>query len=299
VSGGAALDFAGRSVGEARRMLAGAMREAGIDTAALDARVLAAHALRLDHARLAAAAERILEADEAALLARFAERRLAGEPVALIVGAKEFWGLPIAVTAATLIPRPETETVVEAALRLVRRARASERALRIADIGAGSGAILLALLSELPHATGTGVDISPAALAVARENARRLGFSTRAHFVATDFAAALRGGFDLVVSNPPYVATAEISTLAKGVRLYEPHLALDGGVDGLSAYRAIAADARRLLAPQGCLVVEIGLGQEAAVRDLFKAQGLRWSVTDADLAGLARALSFTLSGDAP
>ena len=175
-------------VDQARRFWAAEFRAAGIDSPELDARILVGHALSLDHAGLAAAGARKLAPGEASAIAALARRRLAHEPIARIVGSKEFWGLGLAVDAATLVPRPETETVVEAALTAVDRGRA--RPLRIADLGTGSGAILLALLSELPTAFGVGTDTNPAALAVARDNARRLGL-TRAAYVACDMAAAL------------------------------------------------------------------------------------------------------------
>ena len=217
-----------------------------------------------------------------------AARRLAREPVARIVGEKEFWGLSFIVTPAVLVPRPETETVVEVALSLVDRAAP----LRIIDLGIGSGAILLALLSELPHARGIGIDIAADALDVARTNAQRLGLSDRADFVLGDFAA-VEGMFDLVVSNPPYIATPEIAGLAPEVRNYDPSHALDGGPDGLAAFRSIAAIARHLLLPAGHLVVEIGAGQESAVRELFVQSGLAISGVRHDLSGIPRVLSAT------
>ena len=166
-------------------------------------------------------------------LRRLSARRLAGEPVARILGTKEFWSLPIVLSPAVLVPRPETETVVEQALAAVDRNGARTRALRIADLGVGSGAILLALLSELPNAFGVGTDRDPAALAVARDNARRLGLDARAAFVACDFGAALSPGFDLVVTNPPYIASGDIAALPAEVRDFDPRRALDGGRTGL------------------------------------------------------------------
>lgn len=263
----------GRTIADARRALTQAFRAGGLDTPDLDARLIVGLALGLDHAALAAAGERALTPADAARIAALAQRRLAGEPVARIRGSKEFWGLDLRVTEAVLVPRPETETVVEAALACARTAADGGR-LRIADIGTGSGAILLALLHELPGAVGVGTDRSPPALAVARENATRLGLADRAAFVACDYGAALAGGYDLVVSNPPYIATGDIAGLAVDVRSYDPALALDGGPDGLAAYRAIAADARRLLRPGGTLIVEIGAGQGESVTQLIAAGGL-------------------------
>ncbi|MEA2872041.1 MAG: release factor glutamine methyltransferase [Hyphomicrobiales bacterium] len=281
----------GVSVAQARRALAERFRAAGIESPELDARVLIGHALGLDHAGLAAAATQQLSDLTASDIERLAARRVSGEPVARIVGKKEFWSLPLAVTPAVLVPRPETETVVELALALLERDGERTRALRIADLGTGSGAILLALLSELRNAQGIGTDIDANALGVARANARQLHLGGRTDFIVCDYATALEGPFDLVVSNPPYVASAEIAALAREVRDHDPCQALDGGADGLAAYRAIAADAPRLLGPAGHLVVEIGAGQQRQVSELFAAAGLAIAGTRHDLAGMARAIA--------
>ncbi|MCC7346305.1 MAG: peptide chain release factor N(5)-glutamine methyltransferase [Variibacter sp.] len=280
---------AGLTVAQARRLLARQLAAGGIDEAEVDARALVGHALALDLTGLAREAERALTADEARRLNALAARRRAREPVAYIVGEKEFWGLRLRVTPATLIPRPDTETVVEAALGVL----GPETQLRIADLGTGSGAILLALLSERPDAEGVGVDVSAAALAVARGNAERLGLARRAHFMRGAFGAALAGGFDLVVSNPPYVCVGELAALAPEVREHEPRLALAAGTDGLDAYRAIAADAARVLRRGGHLVLEIGHGQAESVTRLCVAGGLAPARAPMpDLAGIARALAF-------
>ena len=281
----------GASVDAARRHLAREFRSHGLDTPELDARVLVGHALGLDHAALASQSRRVLSSEEANAVAALASRRLAREPVARIVGNKEFWGLPLRLNADTLLPRPETETVVEAALAAVKDRRS--RALRIADLGTGSGALLLALLSELPGAFGVGTDISLPALDCARDNARALGLGSRAAFVACDYGAALAGEVDLVVSNPPYVVSGDIATLQSEVRDFDPRRALDGGPDGLDGYRAIAADAHRLLSGTGILVLELGLGQCEAVTALFAAAGLAPEAVKNDLSGVARALIFT------
>jgi release factor glutamine methyltransferase len=277
------------TVGEARRALAARFRAGGVDTPELDARILIGHALGLDHAALAAAAARRLQTDEEQTIRALAERRLAGEPVARIVGYKEFWSLRLNVDAATLVPRPETETVVEAALAAIDAAGPRARPLRIADLGTGSGALLLALLSELPNAAGVGTDASFRALVAARDNARRLGMM-RATFAAGDMAAALRGPFDLIVSNPPYIASGDIAMLASEVRDFDPRLALDGGPDGLACHRKIAASAPALLAPGGALIVELGIGQAEPVAALFAAGGLAPSPPRPDLNGVPRAL---------
>ena len=276
------------TVAQAWRAAADRLRERGFDTPDLDARLLVGHALGLDHGRLVAEPARLLTQSEAAALDAALTRRLAHEPVARILGSKEFWSLPLRITPDVLVPRPETETVVEEVLAVVARGQPA----RIADLGVGSGAILLALLSELPAAFGIGTDRDPRALLVARDNAHRLGLAARAGFVACDFAAALAGACDVVVSNPPYIPTGDIATLAPDVRDHDPRGALDGGRDGLDAYRAIAADARRLLAPGGWLVVEVGSVQAEPVAALFAAHGLAVSRRPrCDLAGRPRVVT--------
>jgi release factor glutamine methyltransferase len=286
------IDIAsGQTVEAIRRTLSTRFRERAIETAELDARLLAGHVLGLDLTGMITAAAKPITADEAVRLEDAARRRLAGEPVARIVGRKEFWGLPLTLSAATLVPRPDTETVVELALEMMRVAPRPNRRLRIVDIGTGSGAILLALLSELPDANGVGTDISAAALSMAKLNAAHFGLSGRASFVACDYAAALRGTFDLMVSNPPYIRSADIESLASEVRDHDPHRALDGGPDGLGAYRIIVSQASRLLAANGALVVEVGHGQSGEVEHLMTAAGLtREQPAKADLAGIPRAV---------
>jgi release factor glutamine methyltransferase len=281
------------NVATARRRLSDAFRRASLDTPDLDARVLVGHAVGIDHAGLAAGGDRMLSVEESSIVDALAARRLAGEPVARIVGWKEFWGLAFRLDASTLVPRPETETVVETALAQVKAK--SREPLRIADLGTGSGAILAALLSELPHAVGVGTDLSVAALTLARENCRALGLGARAGFVACSFGAALGTGFDLVVSNPPYIKSGDIAGLVTEVREHDPVLALDGGPDGLAAYRALAADAARLLAPHGRLVVELGIGAAAEVACLFSAASLNIMAPRPDLAGIPRALTIGYS----
>ena len=275
-----------------RRSLSHAFRTAGLDTPELDARVLVGHALALDHAALAAAAARPLSSQEMADIDALARRRLAGEPVARIVGWKEFWGLPIRLGSATLVPRPETETVVEAALACIDAQGLRQGPLRIADLGTGSGALLVALLSELPQAFAAATDIDTSALAVARDNCVALGFGARAGFVKCHFGAALRGGFDLVVANPPYVRTGDIAALAPEVLNHDPRVALDGGPDGLAAYAALARDAVRLLSPTATSSSSLGAGMAAEVGALLSASGLAPLPPRSDLAGIARARLF-------
>jgi release factor glutamine methyltransferase len=280
----------GASISEAVRLMAQSFCLTGADSPEVDARVLLGHALNLERAQLLSQSDRILEAREVAAVSALAARRLKHEPVARILGRKEFWSLMLQLSPDVLEPRPETETVVEAALDVVVRNGLRMEKLRLLDIGTGSGALLLALLSELPKATGTATDISPAALEVARTNAERNGLAGRCAFVACDIAAGVSGPFELVVSNPPYVARGDIAALAPEVREYDPAIALDGGNDGLDGYRAISAEASRLLAPGGRLIVELGLGQEPAVRTLFTKAGLNVGAVRNDLAGIPRAL---------
>jgi len=275
----------------ARRALAARFRSAGIEAADLDARELMRAALGLDLTGLIGSARRPLVGPEVDRLEGFARRRLAGEPVARIVGTREFWGLPLQLSAATLEPRPDTEAVVERALEAVRAPR-SEGAVRILDIATGSGAILLALLSALPDAFGIGTDVSAEALLTARGNAAALGLASRAAFVVCDYASALSGAFDLIVSNPPYIRSSDIARLPREVRDHDPHLALDGGPDGLNAYRALIPETGRLLGCGGTVVVEAGQGQSADIETLMTAAGL---VLDGppkiDLAGNPRAVA--------
>ncbi len=284
------LAAATRTLAAACHALAEKLRQAGIESADTDARLLISHALGIDRAGLIANGERALNAEEMNAIDALGERRLKHEPVARIFSTKEFWSLSLNIGDAVLVPRPETETVVEAALDFVVRGGLRRETLRILDIGTGSGALLLALLSELPNALGTGTDISAPALDIARANAERHNFASRCTFVECDIATGLPGPFDLIVSNPPYIAHGDIATLPQEVRGYDPALALDGGADGLNGYRAIANEGRRLLAPGGRLIVELGAGQEPAVCALFTNAGLMVGATRKDLAGIRRAL---------
>lgn len=287
----------GASIAEAVRLLAQTFRLAGIESPEADARALVGQALRLERAQLVSQSDRVLEAREVAALSTLAARRLKREPVSRIRGRKEFWSLSLQIGPDVLDPRPDTETIVEHALDFVASTGRRMGQLRILDIGTGSGALLLALLSELPNATGVGTDISPAALEIARANAQRNGLAARCDFVACHIADGVEGLFDLVVSNPPYIPRGDIAALEPEVRDYDPPLALDGGADGLDAYRAIAGEARRLLAPNGHLFVELGAGQEAAVGALFTKSGLIVDAARPDLGGIARSLGAGLGAD--
>jgi release factor glutamine methyltransferase len=284
--------FNGVTVEAARRALATRFRAGSIESAELDARSLIGAVLGLDLTDLIAAARRPLTPDESSRIENFARRRCDGEPVARIVGQKEFWGLPLQLSAATLVPRPDTETVVELAFEMLRETTPRDHRLRIADIGTGSGAILLALLSELPDGYGVGTDISEPALRTARANAANLRLADRAGFIACYYAAALSERFDLIVSNPPYIRSADIPELATEVRDHDPLDALDGGADGLDAYRAIIPQAVGLLAERGALVMEVGYAQSEDVRQLMSAAGLTLEMpVKADLSGIERAVA--------
>ncbi len=283
--------FTAQSIESARRALAAQLKAAQLDEAELDARILLGAAVGLDLTGLIAQATRRLTAAEASRLAQHAQRRIAGEPVARILGVREFWGLPFRLSEATLVPRPDTETLVELALEICRE-RTTPPSPRIADIGTGSGAILLALLHDMPDAFGVGTDLSLTALNTAKANAAALGLAGRSAFVACSYASALHGPFDLIVSNPPYIPSGEIPKLSVEVREHDPYLALDGGNDGYDAYRALIPQAAERLAPGGTLIVEAGQGQARDIEALMTAAGLTADRPPrADLAGIPRAVS--------
>jgi release factor glutamine methyltransferase len=276
---------------------AAVLREAGIATPELDARLLLCHAAGLSHEAYVAGAGGPVQP---ATLARFGtaiDRRLKREPVARITGTREFYGRGFTIAPPALDPRPDTETLIETALALVERRGWRDQALSLLDLGTGTGCILVTLLAELPCAHGLGTDLSPSALALAAANAARLGVGSRAAFMAADWLDGIDGRFDLVLSNPPYLASGEIAGLAPEVAAYDPMLALDGGADGLDAYRRIAAGAPKVLAEGGRLLVEIGAGQAAQVSDMFRAAGLKLDPSQAigrDLAGRPRVVACGL-----
>ncbi|MGF9760252.1 peptide chain release factor N(5)-glutamine methyltransferase [Microvirga sp. 0TCS3.31] len=255
----------------ALRELRRALTEAGFETAALDARLLLLTALGISATDLITSPDIPLTPEQAEALAAFVRRRLNHEPVARIIGEREFWGLPFHLSPETLVPRPDTETLVETALDLLPDRQAP---LRVVDFGTGSGCILVALLHELPNATGLGIDLSFGALVTARANADGNRVGNRCHFALSRWADAVSGPFDLIVSNPPYIASGVISGLDEEVREHDPRLALDGGPDGLEPYRILLTEAGRLLAPGGLLVVEIGYDQAEALSSLAGRHGL-------------------------
>ena len=267
------------------------LRAAAIDSPRHEARLLLAHAMGCRQEDLLRDPRAAVPPAAAARFGDLLRRRLDHAPVAHLLGEQEFWSLRFAVSAATLIPRADSETLVEAALEAFPDQAAVRRVL---DLGTGTGCLLLAALTEVPAATGLGLDRVPAAAALARDNAARLGLAGRARFAAADWAApiaaAAAGGFDLVLSNPPYIESATIPGLMPEVARHEPASALDGGADGLDAYRAIAAALPGLLAPGGRAILELGQGQQAAVAAIAAAHGLRSLGCRADLGGVARAL---------
>lgn len=267
------------------RGAAGAIRASS--SPRLDARLIVRHVLSLDEATLIAGETRRLSADEESALAAALARRVDGEPVAYITGVKEFWGLPIRCRAPTLLPRPDSETLVSAATAR----RPSERELSILDLGTGTGCLLAALLTAFPRSRGVGVDAHAGAVALAGENLAALGLETRGAVQQGNWADGLSGPFDLIVANPPYIPESERAFLSVDSLGYEDPGALFGGADGLSAYRTILQSAPTILSSSGLLIFELGAGQKGAVEALAVAAfpGAAISV-DADLAGRPRAL---------
>ena len=278
------VDFDG-DVATVLHTIARQLEAADVDSVRLDARLLVGAATGETAAGLIARPQRRLSAQEADILRGMVARRCAREPIAQILGSREFWSLEFEVSASVLTPRPDSETIIEAACRHI---PAPDRPFRVLDLGTGSGCLLLALLHEFPAASGVGVDIGAAAVTLARRNSDRLGVGARAAFVVGDWADSIAGRFDVVMSNPPYIATAEIAGLAPEVAHYEPLSALDGGRDGLDAYHAILPLTSTFLAPGGIALFEIGAGRHEAICSLASACGLAIVALEADIAGIAR-----------
>lgn len=268
--------------------------EIGIDGAGREARLLLQHVAAIPVATQIAFSERQLEPAILTAFETALARRLRREPLSHILGHREFWSLDFQVTADTLDPRADSETLVEAVLAELKRQHADyrQRPLSIIDFGTGTGCLLLALLSELPAASGVGVDLNPGAIAVAAANAARLGLLQRAQFQHGSWDQGLTGQFDVVISNPPYIPSGEIATLQPEVAQFEPHLALDGGQDGLAAYRALVEVVRRVMIPTGFAAFEIGAGQGPDVIKLAQAVGLRHDGSAYDLQAHERVLIF-------
>jgi release factor glutamine methyltransferase len=277
------------TVGTLRRRVAASL-SGHSDSAALDARFLVAAALSCGARDLALLDEKPVSDDAMAVAFALAERRAAGEPIGRIIGEREFWSLPLGLTPDTLEPRPDTETVVSAALAAfaVRR----DDPLTILDLGTGSGAILLALLSELPQAIGVGIDRAHGAAKTACRNGRKLGLADRVAWVVGDWTDPIAGTFDMVVSNPPYIPSREIDSLPLEVRGFDPHIALDGGTDGLNGYRAIIPHLERIVKRDGRVFLEVGAGQAGMVAELAAGQGFT-AIEHRDLAGIERVVELT------
>ena len=276
------------TVREARRLLAQHLLRAGTASPGLDARLLVEGSLGMENPD----PDMVLPAEALNRLDDFAMRRLAGEPVWRILGEREFWGLPFRLSPATLEPRPDSETIVEAALKELADRRGE--ALKLLDLGTGTGCLLIALLSELPHATGLGIDLSEQASLTAAGNAASNGVADRASFQQGNWTDGVTGRFDLILSNPPYIPSSDIPGLSVEVREHDPMLALDGGEDGLGPYRIFARTLPVLLAPAGVVVFEIGAGQGPDVVALMRAGGLVFRGSRNDLGGHERALIFAL-----
>jgi release factor glutamine methyltransferase len=278
---------AARRVGDILNHASTLLREHGVGTARLDARLIIEAATGLTREALLRSPDHEPDAEARAAIATMIARRAGREPLSHILGVREFWSLPFQVTGDVLTPRPDSETVVEAVLELVGGRRGP---LRLLDLGTGSGCLLLALLHEIGGATGVGVDRSAAALEIAAANSRALGLAGRAEFRHGDWGSGLTSRFDVVVSNPPYLARRELAGLEPEVARYEPRAALDGGDDGLDAYRRLLPDVKRLLADGGFAALEHGVGQAGAVAGLAAAVGLTAIGRRRDLGGIDRVL---------
>ena len=270
------------------------LRAASIDAPRRDARLLMQHALGLSPEALLADDQLPLGEGEARRLTALVRRRAAREPIAYLTGRREFWSLEFAVDRSALVPRPESETLIEAVLADAPRLPPRPRLL---DLGTGSGCLLVALLAELPGAVGLGIDVSAAAASLARTNARRHGLGKRASFAVADWGAPLAARFDIVVSNPPYVAAPELASLAPEIARHEPTTALAGGADGYECYRRLAPQIARLLAPRGLAAIELGAGMADEVQALFAASGLLQIGRHRDLSGIERCALFARSTD--
>ncbi len=281
-----------RTVGEALAEAARTLAAAGVDEGRREARLLLAHALGIAAGAVFSHPDRPLTTDESERFAAVAQRRAAREPFARIAGLREFWSLPFRLSADTLDPRPDSETLIQAALDAIPDRSAP---LAVLDLGTGSGCLLLALLSELPRAWGLGIDISPGAAQTAAGNARALGLGDRAHFAAGDWTAALAGRFDVILVNPPYIPDAAIAALDPEVARWDPRRALAGGEDGLAAVRALAPVLPQYIEKQGFIVMELGAGQAESAARLCSAGGLETIARRNDLSGLTRCLLMRLA----
>ena len=279
------------TLGKAVNAVAEEFKSIGIDSARLDARLIVTRALGLEPQSALLYPEQEITTESSRIILEMVERRMRREPMAQIFGHREFWSLDFLITADSLIPRPDTETLVEAVLSSIGE-DGKDNSLNILDLGTGSGCILLSLLSELPNTNGIGIDISEAAVSVAEANAAHLGLSDQSRFQIGNWGQGLDDTFDIIVSNPPYIPAADIEGLAPEVALYEPRGALDGGEDGLDAYRSITMDLKRLLKPDGSAFFEIGVGQADDVVLILSENGFSGIETLPDLAGIDRVIAL-------
>jgi release factor glutamine methyltransferase len=278
------------TLADALRRATADLGSAGIEGPGNDARLLISTALGLSAAQMLARPERPLRCEEVERFGRLIARRAAREPVSRILGEREFYGRTFGISPATLDPRPDSETLIDATLELVAREGWQSRALRILDVGTGSGCLLLTLLAELPSAFGVGSDVSVAALATARANAVRLGLARSAGWLAGDLVAAVRGPFDILISNPPYIPSLEIAQAEPEVREHDPLVALDGGADGVAFFRRLSRVVAKIV-PDGWIVLETAHNQADAVATLLAAEGLRKISVQRDVAGRRRCVA--------
>ncbi|PHR22479.1 MAG: protein-(glutamine-N5) methyltransferase, release factor-specific [Hoeflea sp.] len=282
------------TLGEAWLAVRSALRSADLETADLDARMLVSRLAGVEPHQLVTAGETPLTQPVRDRLNKALQDRLCGKPVHRILGAREFYGLMLGLSPSTLEPRPDTETLIEAVLPVIRETVAAKGRCSIADLGIGTGAIGLALVAECPNASCLGIDISEEAVETALKNAQALGLEERYTAIQGDWLSGIERRFDLIVSNPPYIPTKDLASLSREVIDHDPMLALDGGADGLDAYRIIAAQAEARLEEKGHLALEIGIGQSQSVTALFAARGFDRLDVFADLGGVDRVLLFKL-----
>ncbi|MFO0389683.1 MAG: peptide chain release factor N(5)-glutamine methyltransferase [Alphaproteobacteria bacterium] len=272
---------------EALRQAIRSLQTAHVQSASLDARLLLLHVMGIAHEQWVVSPDMDMTSEQATLYESLIARRAAREPIAHIIGKREFWSMDFKVTNATLDPRPDSETIIEA---LLQRIPDKNAALNILDLGTGTGCLLLTLLKELPNAKGLGIDLSREAMAVAQENALSLGLSARAHFQHGNWCEGVSGSFDVIISNPPYIPTTSIRSLAPEVAQYEPKLALDGGEDGLDCYRNILAALPTILNQEGIAAFEVGAGQIQSVAEIASENGLQLEGMRKDMQGIPRCL---------
>jgi release factor glutamine methyltransferase len=280
------------TIGRAVREMSRAFTQAGLSTSHLDARLLAAFATGTGKDLSITNPDFAFPANCESRLAEVQARRLAGEPVHRIIGEREFYGLALRLGPDTLEPRPDTETLVDAVLPFAGGIAQARGTCRVLDLGTGTGAIGLAIASQVPAATVVATDIAAGAVEIANANARQLGLHSRFEAILSDWFSSVAGAFDLIVSNPPYIPAGEIASLDREVRDFDPGLALDGGADGLEAYRAIANGARTHLSAGGRIAVEAGAGQAKAIREIFSLSEFAKVTSKFDLAGIERAIIF-------